>query len=210
MVWQWTNNCFAHWRRLIVLCSVLLSLTPADVAAQSFETNLTLTSRAPIVAATPLTTSTLAATHPDGEAERPNAVRRFFSWVIQGISRPFKRRPQVVCTLPPSVSIQSSNSTITKPCPDTKTATSTVNCPAGSEVTLTANATDPDMKLLYTWFVSGGHIRGEGRTITWDLGGVPAGSYTATVEVNDGNQLTAAASTTVTVTSCTDCERPAP
>jgi len=41
--------------------------------------------------------------------------------------------------------------------------------------------------------------------VTWDLYGVPQGTYTVTVEVNDGNQLTANAATTVTVTRCSDC-----
>ena len=55
-----------------------------------------------------------------------------------------------------------------------------------------ANATDPDNdQLLYTWSVTGGRLSGEGRQVTWDLTGVANGTYTATVEVNDGNQHTA-------------------
>jgi hypothetical protein len=46
--------------------------------------------------------------------------------------------------------------------------------------------------------------------VTWDLSGVNAGSYTATVEVNDGNNHTERASTTVTVAECADCEAPCP
>lgn len=38
--------------------------------------------------------------------------------------------------------------------------------------------------------------------------GVPLGAYTATVEVNDGNQLTTVASTKVAVSNCKECERP--
>ena len=74
-----------------------------------------------------------------------------------------------------------------------------------------ANATDPDNHtLLYTWSVTGATIRGEGREVTWDLSGVAEGTYTATVELNDGNQHTATGSTTVSVALCSGCERPPP
>jgi hypothetical protein len=78
-------------------------------------------------------------------------------------------------------------------------------------VTLVANATDPDNdQLLYTWSVTGGRLSGEGRQVTWDLTGVEDGTYTATVEVNDGNQHTANGSTTVTVRECDGCAPPPP
>ena len=41
--------------------------------------------------------------------------------------------------------------------------------------------------------------------MTWELYAVPEGTYTATVEVNDGNQHTSSVSTTVTVARCSDC-----
>ena len=46
--------------------------------------------------------------------------------------------------------------------------------------------------------------------MTWDLSGVADGTYTATVEVNDGNQHTATSSATVTVAVCSDCVKPPP
>jgi hypothetical protein len=64
--------------------------------------------------------------------------------------------------------------------------------------------------LLYTWSVTGGRLSGEGRQVTWDLSGVANGSYTATVEVNDGNQHTATGNTTVTVADCPGCVPPPP
>jgi hypothetical protein len=76
---------------------------------------------------------------------------------------------------------------------------------------LTANYTDPDNDtLLYTWTVSGGKLTGEGKVVTWDLSGVANGTYTATVEVNDGNGHIVPGSTTLTVADCTGCEKPAP
>jgi hypothetical protein len=111
---------------------------------------------------------------------------------------------------PPSVSsVTTSISTITRPCPPERGTSA--NCPSTNEVTLTANASDPDSdQLLYTWSVTGGKLSGEGREVKWDLTGVANGTYTATVEVNDGNQHTATGSATVTVADCPDCVKPPP
>ena len=100
-------------------------------------------------------------------------------------------------------------SAVVKPCP---TGTSSPSCSStGNEVQLNANATDENNDtLLYTWSVSGGRVTGEGRSVAWDLSGVANGTYTATVEVNDGNQHTANASATVTVSDCTGCVPPPP
>jgi hypothetical protein len=178
-----------------------LSLTCGDVVSQS------LSFRTQAVAATPSATAP-AAPDPNGDGKQSDPIRRFFSWVVRQIARPFRRRTQIVCTLPPTVTIQSSDSSITQPCPGTKPAISALGCPTGSQVTLVALATDVDNKLSYTWLVSGGLIRGEGRMVTWDLTEVPLGTYTATVEVSDGNYHTAATTTTVAVLRCKDCERP--
>lgn len=111
---------------------------------------------------------------------------------------------------PPSVSISSSTSTINLPCPTGPSVESCVPS-ANRVVELTAQATDPDNDtLLYTWSVTGGTISGEGRAVTWDLSSVNPGSYTATVEVNDGNQHTANATSTVTVAVCECAPPPCP
>jgi hypothetical protein len=111
---------------------------------------------------------------------------------------------------PPSVTISSSSATVNFPC---ATGASVESCvpSASKEVQLTANATDPDNDtLLYTWSVTGGRISGEGRAVNWDLSGVNPGTYTATVEVNDGNQHTANASSVVTVVLCECAPPPCP
>ncbi len=111
---------------------------------------------------------------------------------------------------PPTVTVSSSSSSVTLPCPE-GTSSATCTPSASREVTLTADSRDPDNDtLLHTWTVTGGRITGEGRTVTWDLSGVNPGTYTASVEVNDGNQHTANATTTVTVAVCTDCKPPCP
>jgi hypothetical protein len=118
-------------------------------------------------------------------------------------------RTVIVPNQPPSVTASTSISSIVRPCPP---GTSSPNCsPTDNTVTLVANATDPDNdQLLYTWSVTGGRLSGEGRQVTWDLTGVADGTYTATVEVNDGNQHTANGSATVTVAACPGCVPPPP
>lgn len=111
---------------------------------------------------------------------------------------------------PPTVSVSSSAASVTLPCPEGMIS-STCTPSATRDVQLTAASADPDNDtLLHTWSVTGGRITGEGRAVTWDLSGVNPGTYTASIEVNDGNQHTANASTTVTVAVCTDCVPPCP
>jgi K319-like protein len=119
------------------------------------------------------------------------------------------RKPPYINQAPTVTSVTPSISSILRPCPP---GTSSPNCtPTDSTVTLVANATDPENdQLLYTWSVTGGRLTGEGRQVTWDLTGVADGTYTATVEVNDGNQHTASGSTTVTVAVCPGCVAPPP
>jgi hypothetical protein len=117
--------------------------------------------------------------------------------------------PKPPNTAPTVSSVSPSMASVLRPCPEGQSSSSCT--PTGSEVTLVANASDPDNdQLLYTWSVTGGRLSGEGRQVTWDLSGVANGSYTATVEVNDGNQHTANGNTTVTVADCTGCVPPPP
>jgi hypothetical protein len=111
---------------------------------------------------------------------------------------------------PPTVSVSSSSASITLPCPE---GTSSPSCSpsASRSVRLTADARDPDNDtLLFTWSVTGGKLSGEGREVDWDLSGANPGTYTATVDVNDGNAHTANGSTTVTIAACTGCVPPCP
>jgi hypothetical protein len=111
---------------------------------------------------------------------------------------------------PPTVSVSSSSASILLPCP---AGTSSPSCTASASrsVDLTADGRDPDNDtLLYTWSVTGGTLSGEGKSVAWSLSGVNPGTYTATVEVNDGNQHTATSSATVTVAECTGCVPPCP
>ena len=110
----------------------------------------------------------------------------------------------------PSGSVSSSSSSITLPCPP---GTSSESCSpsASRSVDVTASYTDPENDpLVYTWSVTGGRLSGEGRTVSWDLAGLQAGTYTATVSVSDGAAPAVTGSTTVTIADCTGCRPPCP
>ncbi|MBC7909832.1 MAG: hypothetical protein H7Y30_04985 [Pyrinomonadaceae bacterium] len=123
-----------------------------------------------------------------------------------------RRNPRAPTFLPnqaPTVSLSAAESMITLPCPPGFIT----QCDVSSDqmVALTANASDPDGDtLLYTYTTTGGRITGEGANATWDLSGAQPGTYTATVEVDDGCGCVSFASTTVTIERCTRCTPPCP
>jgi len=103
-----------------------------------------------------------------------------------------------------------SSASITLPCPE-GTSSDTCTASASRSVTLNAGASDQDNDtLLYTWSVTGGTLSGEGGSVGWDLSGVAPGSYTATVQVNDGNGHVVPGTATITVAECTNCRPPCP
>jgi hypothetical protein len=126
------------------------------------------------------------------------------------IGRRNARTPEFLPNQPPTVNLSASSGTITLPCPPGTVSTS---CTPSSNQTvqLAANATDPDGDtLLYTYTTTGGRITGDGANTSWDLTGVQPGTYTSTVEVDDGCGCVAFSSTTVTVANCTNCIPPCP
>jgi hypothetical protein len=125
------------------------------------------------------------------------------------IGRRNERAPRFLPNQAPTVSLSAATSTLTTPCdPPNKTLCTVTD---NWVVPLTATASDPDGDtLLYTYTTTGGRITGEGAGVQWDLTGVQPGTYTATVEVNDGCGCVSFASTTVTVEKCTRCEPPCP
>jgi hypothetical protein len=120
------------------------------------------------------------------------------------------RAPEFLPNQPPTVTLSAANATITLPCAEGLISTECT--PSSSQtVALTANATDPDGDtLLYTYNTTGGRVTGEGPNATWDLTGLQPGTYTATVEVDDGCGCVAFSSTTATVAACTGCVAPCP
>jgi hypothetical protein len=81
-------------------------------------------------------------------------------------------------------------------------------CAESTSVSVTTTALDPEGDLLvYNYTVSGGRIVGEGANVTWDLSGVPAGTYTITAGVDDGCGLCGQTQTQTVVVEACDCER---
>jgi len=119
------------------------------------------------------------------------------------------REPDVLPNQAPVISsFAASTSSITVPCPPGQVSDTCPTTPTTS-VGLTTTATDPDGDtLLYTYTTTGGTIRGDGANATWDLSGLAPGTYTASVEVDDGCGCVSFSSTTVTIADCKDCRNP--
>lgn len=106
----------------------------------------------------------------------------------------------------PTVVLQASKTSIIFPCPPG--SRSTVNwCPSEPdfEVRLTSTARDVPRQSVYAYTVGVGRIIGEGASVTWNLNGVPPGTYTALVEVRDGKKRRAGSSVAVTLSPCPHC-----
>ena len=106
----------------------------------------------------------------------------------------------------PSVVLQASTTLITLPCSESSQSISR-SCPytINSQVALTAVTKNFNKQILYAYTVGGGRVVGEGSQVTWDLGGVWPGIYTATVEVQDHKKHRALSSVTVKIVNCGDC-----
>ena len=117
------------------------------------------------------------------------------------------RLPTVFPNQPPTVSLTAATSTVVLAASCGAGQRPAAGCtPTAATVALSATATDPDGDtLLYTWSTTGGRVTGDGPNATLDLTGVSPGTYTTTVEVDDGCGCIAFTSTTVTVTAC-GCE----
>jgi hypothetical protein len=127
-------------------------------------------------------------------------------WIGHRKARTLPPPPNVA----PIVASSVSSASITLPCPE---GTSSDSCTASASrsVTLNAGASDADNDtLLYVWTVTGGTLSGEGASVAWDLSTLAPGSYTATVQVNDGNGHIVPGTAIVTVAACTECRPPCP
>jgi len=117
-----------------------------------------------------------------------------------------KREPSILPNQPPVASLAASTTTVIIPCPPGTHSSGACATSAGATVALTTTASDPDGDtLLYTYTVTGGRVTGEGTNVSWDLSGVGPGTYTASVEVDDGCGCITSSTTTVTVANCSDC-----
>ncbi len=165
-------------------------------------------------------------THTESLLTRPSVVRQPGSrctrltrsegkrvGIFKGVLNLFKRilgmkpPPIILPNSPLNASLAASAPTITMPC-DPGTYSSSGGCPATANTTvaLTTTASDPDGDtLLYMYTVTGGRVTGEGTSVSWDLSGVGPGTYTSSVEVDDGCGCITSSTTTVTIAKCSDC-----
>jgi hypothetical protein len=118
-----------------------------------------------------------------------------------------RREPSILPNQPPVASLAASTATVTMPCqPGYHSSSGSCPATANGTVGLTTTASDPDGDtLLYSYTVTGGRITGEGANVSWDLSGAAPGTYTASVEVDDGCGCLTSSTTTVTVANCGDC-----
>lgn len=117
-----------------------------------------------------------------------------------------ERLPTIFPNQPPTVTLSASSSRVVLPATCGADQQANPNCtPTATTVQLSSTATDPDGDtLLYTYSTTGGRVTGDGPNATLDLTGVAPGTYTVTVEVDDGCGCIAFTSTTVEVAAC-DC-----
>jgi hypothetical protein len=122
-----------------------------------------------------------------------------------------ERLPTIFPNQPPTVTVSAASSRVVLAAECTGDQIPDSSCtPTSPTVALSANATDPDGDtLLYTWSTTGGRISGDGPNATIDMSGVAPGTYTVTVEVDDGCGCIAFTSTTITVERC-GCVTPPP
>jgi hypothetical protein len=114
------------------------------------------------------------------------------------------KRGSMLPNTPPTIELRVSVDRITQSCSTSGEKTSA--CTTNAKVQLKSVASDADGdSLLYTYMVTGGRITGDGPEVVWDLSGLKAGSYSTTVEVDDGCGCINLTDTTVTVVACPEC-----
>jgi len=187
--------------------SSIATPSPSPQSLPSTPTNTSKTEVVEALAPTPIVSPSPSPAVNSPKVDRPNVFLRVLRWLFPWFGK--KKQTGYENHSPEVVSVTASIPSILRPCPPRATS---ISCtPTGNEEMLEAKATDPDNDtLLYTWSVTGGRLSGEGHQVTWDLSGVANGTYTATVEVNDGYQHTASRSTAVSVSDCTGCFEPPP
>ncbi|MDX6496987.1 MAG: hypothetical protein QOG23_247 [Blastocatellia bacterium] len=113
-------------------------------------------------------------------------------------AKPKKKKNNDRPSGPPSLSLVADSSMI-KGCNDEL-----------ARVRLVATARSVDgAPLRYKWTTSGGRLRGDGASTSWDLAGARPGVYQAFVEVDDGRDLNCVAFSSVSIV-VTDCPPPPP
>ena len=108
---------------------------------------------------------------------------------------------------PPSIDSFTPSSTVIRICPFVPPSSLSDD----PEVALVVNATDPDGDSLdYEYSTTEGTISGKGKSVVWDLRGLPYGPHKVRVTVTDGKGGKVEASLTVTTVDPGACDPPPP
>ncbi|MGI8565261.1 MAG: PKD domain-containing protein [Pyrinomonadaceae bacterium] len=128
------------------------------------------------------------------------------------IGRRNERSPAILPNQPPTVSLSAASSRVVLAATGGAGQQADPACtPTSQQVALSTQATDPDGDtLLYTYSTTGGTITGSGPNAALDLTGAQPGTYTVTVEVDDGCGCVAFSTTTVVVENCACITIPCP
>lgn len=172
--------------------------------AESFGDGTTTTGTVLIAGSIPTTISSSFSGVPQGFSVS-NDPHGFILQITAGR----RNRRQIEILNPPAnvESITLGERRVTTPCPPGTRPRAGSNCSDDMSVSVSTVARDPDNDVLtYNYTVSGGRIVGQGQSVSWDLTGAQAGTYTITVGVDDGCGVCGTTKTeTITVASC-DCE----
>jgi len=129
-------------------------------------------------------------------------------YIIQAtVGRRNKRQAEIINQPANVTALTVSDSEIVLPCPAGTESTSG-GCNDTTTITVNTTAVDPENDVLtYNYTVSGGRITGTGASVSWDLSGAQAGTYTITAGVDDGCGLCGQTKTeTVRIVPCPDCK----
>jgi hypothetical protein len=173
------------------VCLILVTLSAAGIRKSKADNSPNKSESNTIVQAAPGTRCTRLSYPKKGEEPF------FGTRCTRAFSKPGKPG-SVLPNTPPTVELKASKDNIVLRCEPGTAETCTPD--ACKLAILSANASDADRdQVLYTFTTTGGRIMGDGSAVIWDLGSVQPGSYTASVEVDDGCGCIAFSSTTVSV-----------
>jgi hypothetical protein len=181
-----------------IVCLILVTLSAAGISKSKADNSSNKSESNTIVQAAPGTRCTRLNYPKKGEEPF------FGTRCTRAFSKPGKPGT-VLPNTPPTVELKPSRESIVLHCESGTPETCEPD--ACKLVILSANASDADRdQVLYTFTTTGGRITGDGSAVIWDLSDQQPGSYTASVEVDDGCGCIAFSSTSVSVAQCSDCK----
>ena len=123
------------------------------------------------------------------------------------IKQLFKPEPKFYdCYLPPSVVLQLNKTEIVAQSPIENSLPKTKPDDSAQFIDASAFTNSQSEKILYKYKVSAGKIVGYGAKVVWDLSGIKAGSYTVSVQIDDGSGVIKPVTREITIVESSDCK----